>query len=190
MPATTVPAAGAPSQSPAMRVVHAAGLTLEPQTAAHAAEMFEVLSDPAIYEYENAPPPSREWLRTRFEKLESRGSPDGQAQWLNWVIRLPDTALAGYVQATVTPDGVAAIAYELASAYWGRGIARNAVRAMIGELVQHHGAHRLTAVLKRRNERSRRLLERLGFSPASHELCTGRGIEPDELMLQRAAEAP
>ena len=190
MPVTMVAAAGAPPRSPAIRVVYAPGLTLEPQTATHAAEMFEVLRDPAIYEYENAPPPSLEWLRKRFERLESRCSPDGHAQWLNWVIRLPDTALAGYVQATVTPDGVAAIAYELASAYWGRGIARNAVRAMIGELVQHHGVHTLTAVLKRRNERSRRLLERLGFSPASDELCTGRGIEPDELMMQRAAEAP
>ncbi len=157
MPVTTVPAAGVPPRSPAMRVVHARGVTLEPQTATHAAEMFEVLRDPAIYEYENAPPPSLEWLRKRFERLESRCSPDGDAQWLNWVIRLPDTSLAGYVQATVTRNGVGAIAYELASAYWGRGIARDAVRAMIAELAQHHGVRMLTAVLKRRNERSRRL---------------------------------
>jgi RimJ/RimL family protein N-acetyltransferase len=189
IPVTTAPAAGAPSPSPAMRVVRGAGLTLEPQTAAHAAQMFTVLSDPAIYEYENAPPPSCEWLRNRFQKLESRCSPDGRAQWLNWVIRLPNDELAGYVQATVTPDGVAAIAYELASAYWGRGIARDAVRAMIGEVVQHHRVRMLTAVLKRRNERSRRLLERLSFSPASDD-CTGQGIEPDELMMQRAVEAP
>jgi RimJ/RimL family protein N-acetyltransferase len=171
-----------------MRVVHAAGLTLEPQRATHAVAMFEVLSDPAIYEYENAPPPSREWLRKRFERLESRCPPDGQAQWLNWVIRLPDAALAGYVQATVAPNGVAAIAYELASAYWGRGIAQNAVRASIGELVEHHGARMLTAVLKRRNERSRRLLERLGFSPTPDDRCVEHGIEADELMMHRAAD--
>ena len=46
-----------------MRVIETGSLTLEPQTAAHAEEMFVVLSDPATYEYENEPPPSLEWLR-------------------------------------------------------------------------------------------------------------------------------
>ena len=32
--------------------------TLEPQVEAHAAEMFSVLSDPAIYAFENELPPS------------------------------------------------------------------------------------------------------------------------------------
>jgi hypothetical protein len=45
-----------------MRVIETGSLTLEPQTAAHAEEMFAVLSDPAIYEYENQPPPSLEWI--------------------------------------------------------------------------------------------------------------------------------
>jgi ribosomal-protein-alanine N-acetyltransferase len=38
-----------------MRVIQTGNLTLEPQTTAHAEEMFAVLSDPAIYEYENEP---------------------------------------------------------------------------------------------------------------------------------------
>src|SRR5215471_10097410 len=105
-----------------MRAIVTSGLSLEPQTAAHADEMFVVLSDPAIYEFENEPPASQEWLRQRFSRLESRRSSDGREQWLNWVIRLPTAELAGYVQATVRDDGCAAIAYELASAYWGRDI--------------------------------------------------------------------
>jgi len=43
-----------------MRTIDASSLTLEPQTAAHAEQMFVVLSDPAIYEYENKPPASLE----------------------------------------------------------------------------------------------------------------------------------
>ena len=160
-------------------------ITLEPQTAAHAEEMFAVLSDPAIYEYENEPPRSLEWLRERFRKLESRRSPDGEEKWLNWVIRLSSGELIGYVQATVHRDGRAAIAYELASAYWGRGYARKAVEAMIGELVQNHGVRTLTAVFKRENQRSRRLLERLGFAPASAQRCLELAIEPDENLMQR-----
>jgi len=52
-----------------MHVIETGSLTLEPQTAAHAEEMFAVLSDPAIYEHENEPPPSLEWLRARFAQL-------------------------------------------------------------------------------------------------------------------------
>ena len=167
-----------------MHVVEGSGITLEPQMAAHAEEMFVVLSDPAIYEYENEPPPSIEWLRTRFTKLESRRSRDGQERWLNWVIRLPTSELVGYVQATVSNDR-AAIAYELSSAYWGRGLATQAVRAMIGELQQRYQVRGLSAVFKRENQRSRRLLERLGFSLAPPEEHAARKVEPGELLMYR-----
>ena len=162
-----------------MRTVATGTLTLEPQTAAHAAEMFDVLSDPAIYEHENAPPRSLEWLRERFARLESRRSADGREQWLNWVIRLPGGQLIGYVQATVGADRRAAIAYELASAHWGHGFAREALEGMIDELFKRYGVRTLTAVLKRTNLRSRRLLERLAFQPAAH------APQCDELLMRR-----
>jgi ribosomal-protein-alanine N-acetyltransferase len=169
-----------------MRAVASASLLLVPQTAVHAQEMFVVLSDPAIYEYENEPPPSLEWLRERFAKLESRQSPDGQEQWLNWVIHLRSTELIGHVQATVHPNGHAAIAYELSSAYWGRGLARQAVQAMISELVEHHQVRGLYAILNRRNLRSRRLLERLGFRFAPPPEYERHKVSRDELLMQRA----
>ncbi len=172
------------AQSLTMRSIRADGLTLEPQVAAHADAMFVVLSDPAIYQYENQPPKSVEWLRERFARLASRCSADGRERWLNWVIRLPTSELAGYVQATVRVNGQAAIAYELASAYWGRGLARTAVQAMIAELFEHYHVHTITAVLKRENRRSQRLLERLNFVVAS-ESHPMDGIEPDEIRMQR-----
>ncbi len=101
--------------------------------------MFAVLSDPAIYAYENAPPRSAEWLRERYARLESRRSGDGTEQWLNWVVRLRDGVPIGYVQATVDASGRALIAYEFGSAWWGQGYAREATQAMIDELIAHHG---------------------------------------------------
>jgi len=169
-----------------MRVIETTTLTLEPQVVAHAAAMFVVLSDPAIYEFENAPPASAEWLRARFQKLETRQSADGTEQWLNWVIRLPTSALIGYVQATIYPSGVAEIAYELSSAYWGRGLARQAVAAMIGELGAYYNVQSLLATLKRTNYRSLRLLERLGFTLASPAQHAAHEVEPDEILMQRA----
>lgn len=168
-----------------MRTLAIDRLTLEPQTVEHAKEMFVVLSDPAIYAYENQPPPSLAWLRERFARLESRRSGDGREQWLNWVIRLPSSELIGYVQATVHEDGRAAIAYELSSAHWGRGLAHCAVAAMIAELAEHYGVRRLTAVLKRENARSRRLLERLGFCEAPPDARVKQTLEPGETMMWR-----
>jgi len=49
-----------------MRTIDVASLTLEPQTAAHAEQMFIQLSDPAIYEDETKPLQSLEWLRERL----------------------------------------------------------------------------------------------------------------------------
>ncbi len=168
-----------------MRIIATPTLTLEPQTAAHAEEMFVVLGDPAIYEYENEPPPSLEWLRTRFAKLESRQSADGKQQWLNWVIRLPTSELIGFVQATLHPNGDAGIAYVLASAYWGRGLARDAVKAMMAALLEHYRVRTFSAVLKRENLRSVKLLQRLGFLLASVAEHAEYQVEPDELLMLR-----
>ena len=154
-------------------------LRLEVQTAAHAEEMFALLSDPKIYRYEGEPPASLEWLRERFRKLESRLSPDGREKWLNWVIRLESGEAAGYVQATVHEDGRAAIAYVLGSRFWDRGIGRAAVSTLIDILEREHGVRRITAVVKKANERSRLLLERLGFSGADFPVAA------DELGMQK-----
>ena len=168
-----------------MRTLFAAGITLEPQVAAHAEEMFGVLSDPAIYEFENEPPWSVNELRERFAALESRVSPNGEEQWLNWVVRLACGPLAGYVQATVGPRGSAAVAYEFASAHWGQGHARRSLEAMFAELAECHGVEHLEAVLKKPNLRSLRLLERLGFTMASAEEHARREVERDEHLMVR-----
>lgn len=172
-----------------MRTVRAELCTLEPQLAAHAPEMFEVLSDPAIYEFENAPPESQARLAERYARLETRLSNDGSEHWLNWVLRLPDGRLAGYVQATVVPGAVGYVAYELASRYWRRGIGSCAVRAMIEELATQYGVRTVVAVLKARNHRSLALLEHLGFSRADPVQSAAHGAQEDEIVMVRAAKA-
>jgi RimJ/RimL family protein N-acetyltransferase len=182
-------AADASGSAPRMRALRTARLRLEPQRAAHADEMFDVLSDPAIYAYENAPPKSAPALRERYVRLESRRSGDGSQLWLNWVLRVPAQGLIGYVQATVSAGGRASIGYELASAHWGRGYAQEAVGAMLDELARRYGVRAVFAVLKRANGRSRRLLERLGFMTAAPEARGAAGVEPDELLMHRCLGA-
>jgi RimJ/RimL family protein N-acetyltransferase len=173
-----------------MRTIAASRCVLEPQIAAHAREMFAVLSDPAIYEFENAPPVNEAWLSRRYERLESRGSSDGMQQWLNWVIRLPGGQLAGYVQATVLQDRTSYVAYELNSQYWRQGIGKSAVQAMLQALNEQYGVGVFVAVLKAKNYRSEGLLRKLGFVQASKEQEARYRDEPDELAMVRPAQAP
>ena len=163
-------------------------LLLEPQSTAHAAEMFEVLSDPAIYEFENSPPESPGWLERRFAQLESRVSPNGQEQWLNWVIRLPTGALAGYVQASVAPDHTAFVAYELGSRFWRKGIGSAAVSAMLAELAGTYAVRTFVATLKARNYRSAALLKSLGFEPGAPPGAREIPAEPDEIVMHKVNE--
>lgn len=145
--------------------------------------MFAVLSDAAIYEFENEPPPSEDWLAHRYALLESRSSADGTEKWLNWVVRLPSGELAGYVQATVLQSGSAYVAYELASRFWRRGIGSAAVQAMLEELRSAYGVGTFVAVLKAANFRSLGLLDRLGFTAASAHQVDEYGAEPDEVVM-------
>jgi RimJ/RimL family protein N-acetyltransferase len=145
--------------------------------------MFRVLGDPAIYEFENEPPESEEWLTRRYEFLERRSSPDGAERWLNWVVRLPSGELAGHVQATVLASGTALVAYELNSRYWRQGIGSSAVTAVLAELSSTYSVHLFVAILKTANYRSMGLLIRLGFSPAAQPQAAVFRPEPDESVM-------
>ena len=166
-----------------MRVLQSSLGTLEPQCEHHAEAMFEVLCDPAIYEFEGQPPPSVEALRRGYRKRETRESPDGTEKWLNWVVRLPSGQLAGYVQATVLGTGASYIGYEFSSRYWRRGIATAVLKTMFVELAQAYQVHTLIAVIKRANFRSMALLHKLGFEQAQPDATRHIDAEDDEIVL-------
>ena len=132
--------------------------------------MFEVLSDPLIYEYlDFPPPPSLEHLQRVYASLERRASPDGTEQWLNWIV-VRDGAAIGLVQATVRGDETE-VAYIFGSAHWGRGFAFEAMTAMLA----HLGGQRFFANVDARNERSIMLLTRLGFRRERPDFYTRAG---------------
>jgi ribosomal-protein-alanine N-acetyltransferase len=144
--------------------LHLPSLALEPLRASHAAEMFEAFQNTTHYTFiPQHPPASLEVLRQRFERLETRRSPNGKQLWLNWAIRAPTGEAAGLVQATGFPDGRASIAYELFGAFQGRGMATEAVRAILQDLRDRAFLERATALVDTRNIKSIALLERLGF---------------------------
>ena len=164
-----------------MRAVAGAGVTLEPQSASHASELFAVVSDPSLYEFiDNKPPASEDAFRQRLQALESRLSPDGTEHWLNWTVRNATGDLVGYVQATVTPDRSAEIAYVIGRAFWRKGYAFAACATMIGELRSTYGVSRITATLDPANQPSLALLRKLGLGLIwTHEAANEVGYALD-----------
>ncbi len=146
--------------------------------------MFDVLSDSALYTYlDDAPPQSAAWLRERFERLETRRSADDREHWLNWAIRMETGELAGFVQATVCEGGLAWIAFVIGREFWGRGIAQRAARAVLDEGLARYAATHWLATADQHNQRSVRLLTRLGFTPAPQALRTEHDVAPGDVLL-------
>lgn len=140
-------------------------LRLEPLEPSHAPGMFPGLQNTELYRFiAEAPPESVEALRERYRRLSTRTSPDGREAWLNWALRLePGGDFAGWVQATVHPDGSAHVAYVLFVEAWGKGYGREATSALIEHLRVAWNVHTVVATVDPRNRRSIALLEALGF---------------------------
>ena len=140
-------------------------LHLEPLRGAHAAELFELLSDERLYRFiPQDPPASLAALEERYQRLETRQSAAGDRSWLNWVVRLKsDGRCVGRVEITLLKNGRARLAYEIGSEFWRRGIATEACARVIRALFEEGGVVEIVAEADTRNVASIHLLERLGF---------------------------
>ncbi|KUL38234.1 GNAT family N-acetyltransferase [Streptomyces regalis] len=111
-----------------------ARLDLLPLRVEHAEEMAVVLADPALHTFIGGMPHSLGELRARYERLVA-GSPDPGVAWCNWVLRLrAESCLVGTVQATVTEDRSAEIAWVVGTPWQGRGFASEAARGLVAWL--------------------------------------------------------
>jgi RimJ/RimL family protein N-acetyltransferase len=174
-----------------MPILSTPRLRLEPLQPQHAAEMFPLLQDSAIYRYlDYGPPASEQALQALYARLARGSSADGTEVWLNWLVRLQGGAALGYVQATVVPGNKAWVAYVLAPEHWGRGYAFEAMHALLSHLAADHPVGSWRAVIEERNERSARLLQRLGFEPAPALQAAAADLTPTERLYVRRATLP
>jgi [ribosomal protein S5]-alanine N-acetyltransferase len=172
-----------------MQTLHTDRLRLEPLRVAHADALYPILCVPRQFEYlDQGAPASLDALRERYRKLESRRSADGREHWLNWalLLREGDGSAIGFVQATVQEDCRAWVAYEVAHARWGQGVAKEATRAMVEHLIAHYAVTQCMATVDQRNQRSWRLLERLGFVRADAEQAAAMEVQAGDRLYLRA----
>jgi RimJ/RimL family protein N-acetyltransferase len=125
--------------------------------------MFQVLSDPALYEYMTGPPPANVTTLVRqYEIWEGRGSPDGSELWLNWALRQKgNKPLIGHLQAGVFADH-ADVAWILGVRWQHLGYATEAAKAVV-YLLLRVGVREIRASINPIHTASIRVAERLGF---------------------------
>jgi len=134
-----------------------ARLILRPRTLDDAEALHAAFADVELMRYWSGPPhASVEETRADL----ARDAPE----WRRWAITLKgdDTAIGVVAAGEKRQGNVTEIGYLLVRDHWGRGIAREAVSAVIDRIFAE-GQRRVFADTDPDNGPSRALLERLGF---------------------------
>ncbi len=144
-------------------------LVLRPFTAADAPAFAAYRSDPDVARYQGWEAPFS--LADAEEFVREVGPADPTAAgWYQFAVEA-DGVLVGDVGVGLHLNLMQAdIGYTLATAYQGRGYATEAVRRVLAHLFEERGLHRVSAECDARNERSARLLARLGFRQEGHRV--------------------
>jgi RimJ/RimL family protein N-acetyltransferase len=139
-------------------------LALRQLVDADVSALFAVFSDPDVMRYwDSGPLKSRGEARLLLEDIR-----DGfrTRRLFQWAVAdaASDTAIGTCTIWRVDPlHRRAEIGFALARAHWSRGLATEAVGRLIQFAFDELDLHRLEADVDPRNDRSLRLLERLGF---------------------------
>jgi RimJ/RimL family protein N-acetyltransferase len=136
-------------------------LLLRPWRDEDIAAFVEMSSDPLVMEYLS--PAGKGWVARARAHWEGHGF--GQ-----WVVELPGIAsFIGVVglgvvsyEAPFTPT--VEVAWRLAQPYWGRGYATEAARGALDYGFDKLGLSEIVALTVPANQRSRRIMERLGMT--------------------------
>ncbi|WP_375502063.1 GNAT family N-acetyltransferase [uncultured Jatrophihabitans sp.] len=143
-------------------------LDLEPLRVEHAEELAPLLADPALHEFIGGEPETLAGLRARYIRQAVGRSPDGAQRWLNWVMRVrADRAPVGTVQATVTDDGlraVAEVAWVVASAHQSKGHAKEGA-ATVASWLRGQAAVTIVAHIHPSHVASQGVARAIGLAP-------------------------
>ena len=133
-------------------------------TAADVPDLYAVFSDPEVMRYWSTVPFAN--LAEAEDYLRSIHDLFAQRSLFQWgIAHAADARVIGTCTLYRLDHAHrrAEIGFALARAYWGRGLAREALRALLAFVFEELDLHRLEADADPRNERSLRLLESQGF---------------------------
>ena len=151
-------------------------LCFEPLTDAHADDLFAILTTPSVLAFidPNGNSPTIEELRTEYAG-RSRGSVVSATpteRWFNMAIRLKNPPFPAIGRLEATGYGAwGEVAYLLGEAWWGKGLAFEAMLWWHDYLATVAPGTEWWATVHPMNQRSIRLLKRLGYEEVDSNQC-------------------
>lgn len=146
-------------------VLETARLTLRAIHPNDSDAIFQIMSDPLVTRYFGTPPmESPEMAVKRVHRIQSAFAEQSGIRWA--ITQREDGQFigsCGYWR-LMAEHFRAELGYELASAFWGRGLMPEAVAAVLGFGFTTMGLHSVEAHIHPENTGSRRVLEKLGFA--------------------------
>lgn len=140
-----------------------ARLLLRPLQASDVDVIVAYRNDPVVAEFQDwdLPVPRERVVRQTEEQSGWTDIVPGEARQIGMDL---DGELIGDLYAEIDAHGgVAEIGFTLRTEYQGQGFAQEAASAVVADLIETHGCHRIIGQLSPKNVRSARLLERLGM---------------------------
>ncbi len=148
-----------------MRTIRTERLRLEPAMREHAATLWKVLQAPDLREYQDLPeadlPQFERMVAARPATLGPGVS--GRFEWLIYLEGVHEPVGWVSLRMAERASSAAEIGYSVLREFRGRGIATEAVRALVRETFERLAVRRVRAYCVPENTASRRVLERAGF---------------------------
>jgi RimJ/RimL family protein N-acetyltransferase len=149
-----------------MRLIRTARLRLVPVTAANAGILWDVLQEPDLRDYQDLPNLNRVQFLRAVGTRPTRFGP-GTVGRFEWLLHFaaPASPPLGWVSLRISEhDRLSAeIGYSIVRTYRNRGIATEAVLALIEEGFHQADLQRIRAYCLPENQSSRAVLKRSGF---------------------------
>lgn len=149
-----------------MLLIRTERLRLVPVTAVNAGILWEVLQEPDLRDYQDLPNVNRAQFLRAVGARPARFAPGivGRFEWLLHFLEGESPAL-GWVSLRVSDSdrSSAEIGYSVVRAYRDRGIASEAVAALVDEGFKRGSLRRIRAFCLPENHSSRAVLKRSGF---------------------------
>ena len=158
-------------------------LVLRAFTPGDIARVVELCGDPAVALTTAAVPHPYPLEAATAWIASHRDAREAGVAWTYAITRAEDDALVGAIDVRTSTEPELALGYWIGRAYWGRGYATTAVRAVIAMTFLGLESDVLGATHLVRNPASGRVLEKCGLSLTRRERRPHRGGAPEEMCV-------
>ncbi len=165
-----------------MTILHTARLRLEPLDDVHLEALHAMNADPEVMRWLGGPVATPGDTRAMIARVKSRWADWGYGWWA--LVELDGGALAGAAGIQHLGKDRAnphEIGWRLRRDRWGKGLATEAMRAIVRHGFEVVGAPRLCAIRHPGNDASLRVMERLGMRDMGMQEWDGMAVPVHEL---------